>query len=134
MYASSSFDNRNVANSIGHSHHISHLLDAVDADDVGAKQDRGGDGRGGSRFALCRQSLAERGLEERLARRAAEDRPIELGQLRQLRQQLEAVLGALREARNRDRERSASRCDPCSDRAIDGRRELRDRTSATTSA
>lgn len=85
---------REATDFVHHADDLRHLADGVDADDVRALHGGGGDGSGGRPIAFGRGAIAASRAEERLARRAHEQRPIErAGDLREPRQHTIAVLG-----------------------------------------
>ena len=78
--------------------HVDHRRHIVDANDVSAEEDAGRHRRRRAPLALVGGTFTERGLEKRFARRAAEHRSIERGDLVEPGEHLEAVVGSLREA------------------------------------
>src|SRR5215218_2008483 len=107
----------------GYGHRLLDLDDVVDAENrraVGGRQHRGGD--------RATQALAGVGAvdpaDEALARGADDQRPAQLGQLRQAPQQLEIVLGGLAEADARV-EPDPLLADAGGERRLDPRREER---------
>ena len=87
--------------SIGNPDDLRHLPDRVHADDVRAGQDARGDRRGGSPVALRGRNVAERGLQERLSGRPAEQGTSERGQAPEERQRLIGMPRLLRESQAR---------------------------------